>query len=280
MKKQESNKKESFFKRIKEDKKYSAKVQLISYGVFILILIVVLNAGNTGSSLSSNTAHNGALSNTTSNDENASLDGDKSIENITNNYVSNVTITLNRKSMNTETNESVITEEKISYKTKSYNDKLEINKTKEDVSTLYYKVDNNYYSKIDNITSYVKDSIVYDVIDAEYVEFSNILKLIDKAGLDYITTFSSGKKESLYVMKVKDLLITSQSEDKVEIKVEEESNNLKLNIDYSNLFKVMDESIDTCILDIVVTDIDKVEDFEVIVNNVKEENASVDTTDE
>ena len=280
MKKKESNKKESFFKRIKEDKKYSAKVQLISYGIFILILIVVLNAGNTGSSLSSNTTHNGALSNTISNDENASIDSDKSIENITNNYVSNVTITLNRKSMNTETNESVITEEKITYNTKSYNDKLEINKTKGDISTLYYKVDNNYYSKIDNITSYVKESIVYDVIDSEYVEFSSILKLIDKAGLDYITTFSSGKKESLYLIKVKDLLITSQSEEKVEIKVEEEANTIKINIDYSNLFKVIDESIDTCILDIVVTDIDKVEDFEVIVNNVKEENTSVDTTGE
>ena len=43
-----SNKKESFFDKVKGDKKYRAKVELIGYGIFIVVLVLGLNISSLG----------------------------------------------------------------------------------------------------------------------------------------------------------------------------------------------------------------------------------------
>lgn len=261
-----ADKKESIFQRMKHDKQYSAKMQLLGWGVFIGLLIIVLNLSSMGGSgdLSEDIIYENVIG---SNDKDTIDDEDINLlEKVNDNYSYDVFININRKSINNETKEEVIVEENIQYSGKSYGNSLEINKKNDEDSNLYYRVDNNYYSMIDNITSSVKEMQVYDVISGEYVELDNILVLLDKASLEYVTNFSSGKRVSLYRLLVKELIGGFYGNEYIEINIEEENEVLKIMIDYSNLFKISDESIDSCKVDIVVTNIDKVEEFEVVVS--------------
>ena len=43
-----TNQEQSFFKRMKNDSKYKAKVELTGYAIFIIVLIIFLNIFNTG----------------------------------------------------------------------------------------------------------------------------------------------------------------------------------------------------------------------------------------
>lgn len=263
--------KESFFYKMKHDKKYSAKVQLSGYGIFFVILVVLVNISNVGSTKITNTVGgNGGVDGNL--EENTSKDNTKLLENLSDNYSYDIVVDVVRNSVNTETSEVVNVGTSIRYGGKSYGKTLEINKTVTENTNLYYKVDNNYYSKVDNITTLVKDIIVYDVIEAKYIELSELKKLINKASLDYVTEFSSGKKESVYHLKVKDIIVSSQSEEVVEISVIEENEILTINIDYSNLFKVIDESIAECKFNATIKDIGKIEGFEVVVS-AKDENS-------
>ena len=76
--------KENFFKKMKEDKKYNAKVQLIGYGVFILIIVVFLNVG---SMVGGNST--GVL-------ENDIIEEVNIIDEIDNNYEYNINISLSK----------------------------------------------------------------------------------------------------------------------------------------------------------------------------------------
>lgn len=259
-------KKDSFFNKMKNDKKYSAKVQLMGYGTLIVLLVLYLNVSSMNSSGSGGNTIIGDINNSGSEIKNTDKDDTTLLKNVSDNYSYGIVIDIDKKSMNTETEEEIGVEHVIRYTGKSYGNKLEINKVANEQQTLYYKVDDNYYSKVDNVTSFVKDSNVYDAIDKEYIELDNILKLMDKASLDHVTDYSSGKKEYVYHLKVKDVIVSYQLEDVVEINVEEENGILKIKIDYSNLFKVIDNSILEFELEATITEIGEVEDFEVVVN--------------
>lgn len=265
-------KKESFLEKMKSDKKYNAKVQLVGYGVFLVALVIYLNISSIGSSVPSGNIIFGNDNGGSSEGENALKEDANLLENLDDNYSYDIVISVDKKSMNTETLEEVEVNNSIRYFGKSYGNKLEINKTVTEVTDLYYKVDDNYYSNVNNITSLVKEAQVYNIINSEYIELADILKLLEKASLDHITEYSNGKKESVYHLLVTDLIVEYKDSDVIEINVVEENNVLKIGIDYSNLFSVIDESIGSCEVDVTITDIGKIEDFEVVVS--QEENAS------
>ena len=77
----ENEEKGTFFERYKTDKKFSAKVQLSGYGVFLLVLIVFLNVGamNSGSTVGNNVIGN-TVGSGNLNKENASLDDSSLLE--------------------------------------------------------------------------------------------------------------------------------------------------------------------------------------------------------
>ena len=259
----------SFVDRMKNDKKYSAKVQLIGYGLLIVLLVIYLNFSNTGNNISNG---NAIFGNNNVNTEVENIDEDNSslLEQVSNNYSYDVVIDVKKNNEENEEEEKIIR-----YSGKSYDNKQEINKVEANVNTLYYKVDNRYYSKNNEMVSFVKEDIVYDVIDGEYIEIADILKLMDKASLDHVTDYSSGKKEYVYHLKVKDVVVSYQKEDVIEIEVEEENGVLKIAIDYSTLFKAMDDNIIECKLKATITQIGEVEEFEVIVADGSE-NTSVE----
>lgn len=267
--------KESFFERYKSDKKFNAMVQLGGYGVFILGLIIYLNVtgmhggSTTGNNIIGNTVGSGILDG-----ENASLDDSSLLEKLSNNYNYDIKIDYKKISMDTTNNKEVEIEHSIRYSGKSYDNKLEINKVKDNNTYLYYKVDNKYYSMIDNITSNVKDNEVYDVISNEYIEIDKLLELINESSLDHVTNFSSGKKEYVYHYKVLSSNSSNNIDNIVEIEIEEDNGILNIDVDYTNLVNELDNTIVELGLDAIVSDIGLVEDFEVIVSD--DENTSIE----
>ena len=269
----DSDKKESFFEKMKNDKKYNAKVQLIGYGIFIVALVLYLNLSSLGSrgsnsNLNLDDLNNGAINNNSENTTEKKL-----LDRLKDNYSYNVVIDVDKKSINTETNEEVDVSHNINYYGKSYGNKLEINKTVNGVTNLYYKVDNVYYNKIDNITSDVLVEVIYDIISSNYVELDAILELISKSSLDHVTDYSSGKVVSVYHYEVLNATSNNRESEFVEINVMEENDVLKIEIDYDNLFKEIDNSISECDLVATITNIGSVEDFEVVVS--EDENTSL-----
>lgn len=258
--KKEEEKGSGFFEKIRSDKKYSAKVQLGGWFVFFLVLVVSLNISSNGSVPSGNIVNGGNNSN---GGENTSKEETKLLENLDNNYSYSVVTNLVLNSVNADNGEAVSVENSISYRGKSYLNTLEIER---DSNNLYYRVDDNYYSKVDNVTTLVKESNVYEVIEAKYIEIDSIVKLIDKASLDHYTNYSSGKREYVYHLKVKDVILSANVEDVIEISVLEENNILTINIDYSNLYKLINVSVSEFKLEAVISDIGVVPEFSVIVS--------------
>lgn len=280
-----SNKKESFFDKVKGDKKYKAKVELIGYGIFIVVLVLGLNISSLGDNSNrsdlGNVIDKGSLNERE--EENTSMDEESLLKKLSDNYSYEVLVNITKKSMNIETNEEVDVESKISYKGKSYGKTKEINYINGNDKSIYYKVDDSYYSRQDNITSLVKDTQVYDVIEGKYIEMDSIKEMINKASLDYVTNFSDGRKEMVYHMLVKDFIVSHHSnisvDEKIEISVIEEGEVLSIIVDYSNAYPYIDESISSCKVDVKVKDIGNVEEFDVVVSREEvsdEENTSIE----
>lgn len=282
-------KKESFFDKMKSDKKYSAKVQLIGYGIFIVVLVLGLNISSMGSGKS-----NGSLENVIGNgslnegleDENTSIDDESLLKMLDDNYSYDVLVSITKRSMNALTNEEVDVESKIKYSGKSYGKTKEISRSIDNDTNLYYRVDDNYYSMLDNITSLVKENQVYDVIDRRYIEIDSIMELIDKASLDHVTEFSNGRRELVYHLPLKDAFVSHHSNisiDKViEISAIEENQVLTISIDYSSIYDYLDESIVSCKVEAVIKDIGKIEEFEVIVskNDIDDDSEEQDSLED
>lgn len=280
-----SNKKESFFDKVKGDKKYKAKVELIGYGIFIVVLVLGLNISSLGDNSNrsdlGNVIDKGSLNERE--EENTSMDEESLLKKLSDNYSYEVLVNITKKSMNIETNEEVDVESKISYKGKSYGKTKEINYINGNDKSIYYKVDDSYYSRQDNITSLVKDTQVYDVIEGKYIEVDSIKEMINKASLDHVTNFSDGRKEMVYHMLVKDFIVSHHSnisvDEKIEISVIEEGEVLSIIVDYSNAYPYIDESISSCKVDVKVKDIGNVEEFDVVVSREEvsdEENTSIE----
>lgn len=256
----------SFFEKIKTDKKYSAKVQLIGFGILLIPLIICLNIANIGNSDSTNSTFGDNL------DPNFQV-GNKEedttdlLEKVNDNYRYDITLKVQK---NDNVGQEIAEVSQIRYVGKSFSNQIEITKEDNLGSVLYYKVDNLYYSKNDDGMNLIEEENIYDMVDSDYIELDNILSFIDKASLDHVTDYSSGRKEYVYHLKVKDVVVGYKLEDVVEFEIEEENGILKIVVDYTNLLELMDESIMECKLEATITDIDKVEEFVVL----EEENAS------
>lgn len=257
----------SFFEKIKTDKKYSAKVQLIGFGVFIGALVIYVNIASLGSSgMTSNSL--GDLD-TQIGDEETNDDTTNLLEQLDDNYHYDISVNVQMNSENEQEEEDVT---KIRYVGKSFENQMEI--TREDTlgSSLYYKVDNRYYSKSNETMDLAFEEDIYSVVDSEYIELDGILELIDKASLDHVTDYSSGKKEYVYHLKVRDVVVSYKLEDVIEIHIVEENATLNIEVDYTSLLRVVDENIVYCKLEATITEVGQVEAFLVLNDDADEDN--------
>lgn len=237
--------KENFFKKMKEDKKYNAKVQLIGYGVFILIIVVFLNVG---SMVGGNST--GVL-------ENDIIEEVNIIDEIDNNYEYNINISLSK-------GEELVNNYR--YYGKRYNGNKEINKEVGEVVSSYYKVNDYYYVMNGEELSFVEKNIIYDLVDSKYIELDNVMVMIDKASLDHVVDDSLGNNESVYNLYVKDMVISVKNDDVISFNVKEVDDKLLIDVDYTNLIKVFDESVTSFKVSYEYFNVGDVEEFSVIKN--------------
>lgn len=237
--------KDSFFYKYKNDKKYNAKVQLIGYSILIGVLIIFANISNINNNHSNNN-----LTNTTN--KTNEMSEENLLEKIDNNYAYDITI-----SVTNTTDENL----NYHYYGKSYNNTLEINKEVNNINNIYYKVDDYYYKQGQNDYILATTEEVYDLVPNNYIEINKVLEYIKKSSLDHITNYSNGKKESLYNLYLKDIIINNKTEETITINIEEENDTLIINIDYTNLIKEMINTIKECKISYTYTNIDKLEEF-------------------
>ena len=233
----------SFFKKMKEDKKYNAKVQLIGYGVFILIIVVFLNVG---SMVGGNST--GVL-------ENDIIEEVNIIDEIDNNYEYNINISLSK-------GEELVNNYR--YYGKRYNGNKEINKEVGEVVSSYYKVNDYYYVMNGEELSFVDLNVIYDLVDSKYVELDNVMEMVDKASLDHVVDDSLGNNESVYNLYVKDMVISVKNDDIISFNVKEVDDKLLIDVDYTNLIKVFDESVTSFKVSYEYFNVGDVEEFSVI----------------
>ena len=253
MKKQKEVNKESFFYKYKNDKKYNAKVQLTGFGILILFVIISANISNT-----TNNNYNTNSINTILNKQEEQQE-ENLLDKIDYNYNYDINVNL------TKINDEII---KYNYKGKSFNNTIEINKD----NNLYYKVDDYYYRKEENNYILATTDEIYDLVPNNYIELNKIKEYINKASLDHITNYSSGKKESLYNLYLKDILINNKTEDVVTINVIEENEMLKITINFTSLLGITSKEVKECIITYTYTNIDKIEEFKIENNHEGENN--------
>lgn len=249
-----NNNKESFFQKVKTDKKYKAKVELLGYVVLIVLIIIYLNISNIGN----NYNYNNVTDNTSSKEE--TKKETNLLDDLDDNYNYSIDVYQETK----QSNDTNATNIEINYNGKSYKDNLIINKVINGNSTTYYKVEDEYYTKENEEYNLTDEDIIYDILDKKYLEYNNVKKYIKKASLDHITNYSSGKNEYVYNLKVSDIIQSYKESDLVEIDITIENDIITMNIDYTNLLKVTDETITKCTVTYTYKDINKVEEFNII----------------
>lgn len=194
------------------------------------------------------------------------------LKQLSKNYTYDIEVTLKEEEQTEENNNqlsnnnqvSKTIDKKYNYSSKSYQDNLIINKKNDDNTTTYYKVKDNYYQKQDDNYSQIKAKDIYDAIDGKYIELSNILEYIKQSSLEHLTTYSSGKKEYVYNLKLSKLIPEHHDDDLIEIDITTENDTITMNIDYTNLLTITDSKVLDCKLIATYKDINKVEAFTII----------------
>ena len=251
--KKEKNKSETIVDKLK-DKKYRAKYELIIYGIFIAVLLIGLNIS--GKDISS--------TNTIipiKNKDNQEEKEDNLLLQITDNYEYDTKVNYIKK-INDNTKEY-----SEHYYGKSSTNNLIINKEVNNKTSIIYKVEDEYYQKKSNNEEgfeLLDDRSIYDLLPNKYLELDGIKKYLNMASLDSVTNNSDGTKIEIYHLKVSDIIKSHKGEEYIEISVITKEEQLKININYSNLYKVLDVSIEKCTVDIEYKNIGKVEKFDII----------------
>lgn len=218
--KKKSNKYLDKIKEMRKDKVGRAKLELMVYGIFFLILILFIRI----------TSFIGGSSNI-----NNSVISSSIIDKIDNNYSYTIDINIDDNNYTytgkvLESNESL---------TKKVNDTEE-----------YYYVMNSKYYILDNNGNYIltNKEDIYNIIDYNYLDINNIKEYL-KLGT---------KNNNTYTVKVSDIILNNNSNGTVTIT--EEDN--KLIIDYTNILKIDNNSINKALVTITYDNIGKITTLE------------------
>lgn len=219
----------TFIEKFKKSKKFRAKLELIGYGIFILIIIILVNV----SSLNTTNYDYSQKNPNTIKEEKITY---KSIKD---NYNANISVLATNKDT-------------------TYNREYQIEKNSDnniikklDTNKEYKITDTEEFYTIDNTVAEEKE--IFDLIPYKYLNTDNIKKYLEKGKVDYTTKYSSGVELTSYKVMVRDILLDNTTEDYITINVTTEKDKLTMDIDYTNLLK--SESIDTCNVKIIYTNI-------------------------
>lgn len=237
------------YNRFKTDKKFHAKVELIGYGVFILVIIVFVNFANTGSDNSYTT---NTISENNINEENNTdnVNGAEDLfSTLTYNYEVNLEVDVVKDGVTSNFN----------YKVTSYDENGDISIIKNigDRSEEYKLTNTGDYYKIEDEIKGTNEDEIFDLVAYKYLNLDSIKKYISKGTSEYTTNYSNGDKLVSYKIFVKDILLGDNREEFITINVGTSVDVVTIYIDYTDLLK--SDVIDTCNVKAIYTNIGKVE---------------------
>ena len=184
-----------------KDKRERAKIELMLYGIFFLIIIIFARISN-------------SMSNNIPKEE----DNKIFISEITDNYSYDIDITIDN--------------DNYKYYGKVLGHNMNIHKVVDTEDEYFYKMNNKYYILDDN-GNYIltNDKEIFSYIDYRYLDINTIKEYIKMGTLN----------SNIYTIKVSDILLNNNSNDVITITVDDI--NKELIIDYTNLFKVNNNSL-------------------------------------
>lgn len=199
--KKDNNKKKLSLKERWKDKRERAKIELMLYGIFFLIIIIFARISN-------------SMSNNIPKEE----DNKIFISEITDNYSYDIDITIDN--------------DNYKYYGKVLGHNMNIHKVVDTEDEYFYKMNNKYYILDDN-GNYIltNDKEIFSYIDYRYLDINTIKEYIKMGTLN----------SNIYTIKVSDILLNNNSNDVITITVDDI--NKELVIDYTNLFKVNNNSL-------------------------------------
>ncbi len=253
------NKFSEFIEKYKTDEKYRAKTKLIGYGIFIAILILIVDIASINSSSSENIISLNKEKNSETNEKEV-LTEENLLNRINDNYEYIIQIHLSKEN-----------EEDITYTGKRYKEDIEINKTYQSTTEKYIKNKEKYYRENNGQYEEITPTTIFDKVSEKYIQLSEVKTLISKAILNHETKYSTGKKEYVYDLKVKDIIKSHQDLDTIEITVTEENNTLTIETDITKLLEKENKEIKKCFITYKYENIGNIEQFNNI-NGTEEKN--------
>lgn len=204
-----------------KDKRERAKIELMLYGIFFLVIIIFARIS---SSMSTNIPKDNDINNTF-------------IDEITDNYQYDIDITIDNN--------------KYKYSGKKLGNNMSITRIVGTKEEYFYQMNDKYYI-LDTKGNYILTTAedIYPYIEYRYLNINNIKQFI-KLGT---------KNDTVYSVKVSDIVLNNNSADTITLTVNEENKNIL--IDYTNLFKIDNSNINKAEVNIKYSNINSINSLE------------------
>lgn len=204
-----------------KDKRERAKIELMLYGIFFLVIIIFARIS---SSMSTNIPKDNDINNTF-------------IDEITDNYQYDIDITIDNN--------------KYKYSGKKLGNNMSITRIVGTKEEFFYQMNDKYYI-LDTKGNYILTTAedIYPYIEYRYLNINNIKQFI-KLGT---------KNDTVYSVKVSDIVLNNNSTDTITLTVNEEDKNIL--IDYTNLFKIDNSNINKAEVNIKYSNINSINSLE------------------
>ena len=204
-----------------KDKRETAKIELMLYGIFFLVIIIFARIS---SSMSTNIPKDNDINNTF-------------IDEITDNYQYDIDITIDNN--------------KYKYSGKKLGNNMSITRIVGTKEEFFYQMNDKYYI-LDTKGNYILTTAedIYPYIEYRYLNINNIKQFI-KLGT---------KNDTVYSVKVSDIVLNNNSADTITLTVNEEDKNIL--IDYTNLFKIDNSNINKAEVNIKYSNINSINSLE------------------
>lgn len=218
---EKNTKKKLSLKERWKDKRERAKIELMLYGIFFLVIIIFARIS---SSMSTNIPKDNDINNTF-------------IDEITDNYQYDIDITIDNN--------------KYKYSGKKIGNNMSITKIVGTKEEYFYQMNDKYYI-LDTRGNYILTTAedIYPYIEYRYLNINNIKQFI-KLGT---------KNDTIYSVKVSDIVLNNNSADTITLTVNEEDKNIL--IDYTNLFKIDNSNINKAEVNIKYSNINSINSLE------------------
>lgn len=218
---EKNTKKKLSLKERWKDKRERAKIELMLYGIFFLVIIIFARIS---SSMSTNIPKDNDINNTF-------------IDEITDNYQYDIDITIDNN--------------KYKYSGKKIGNNMSITRIVGTKEEYFYQMNDKYYI-LDTRGNYILTTAedIYPYIEYRYLNINNIKQFI-KLGT---------KNDTVYSVKVSDIVLNNNSADTITLTVNEEDKNIL--IDYTNLFKIDNSNINKAEVNIKYSNINSINSLE------------------